>query len=198
MTEFTYDIRSAVIEKEKHFRLERDALVWTSKSGDGRIAYHDVARVSLIAGPSQYGQAANCAIKPKSGRRLVFGTVHFTSVVSCENRAAAYGPFVRELLRRISDRAPDAKILKGRSGEYITLNVALFVLIAVAVFILILVSASGVPPEAALLGFFAAIAVLVPTTVGFAGSRKPTPIDPYDPPAELVGENPETGQEILS
>ena len=192
MAEITYSIRSRMIEKEKHFRLTPDALVWTSGGKEERIAYTDVARINLMVGQSQYGMAANCAIWPKTGKRLIFGTVHFASAVSYENRAAGYGPFVRALLARIADAAPDAEYTRGSPLDYLLLKIGLFMLSGLGVAVVLLGAVARLAVEPVFLGLFGFIAVMIPVTYRLMQSRKPTPIDPRSPPAELTGD---TGSE---
>ncbi len=187
MAKTTYDIRSRLIEKEMHFRLLPDALVRTSESGEGRIAYDNVRQVNLTVGMSQYGMAANCTIRPKNGKRLVFGTVHFASITSCENRAAAYGPFVRELLARIADATPDAVFTRGRPLDLAMLRVAIGMLIVLAAVLLVVIGAFELSPQPVMLGLFAFVAVTIPATYGLMRKFKPKTIDPRDVPDDLVG-----------
>jgi len=187
MTEMTYDIRSRMIEREKHFRLLPDALVWTTDRSEGRVAYSDVRRANLMSGMSQYGMAANCTIWPKSGKRVIFGTVHFASAVSYENRAAAYGPFVRELLSRIADAAPDAAFTRGRPCDLAILKVSMGLLIAFAAVLVLVIGVFELAPQPVMLGLFAFLAVTFVATYGLMRKYKPKSIDPRDVPDDLVG-----------
>ena len=187
MAEVTYDIRSRLIERQKHFKLLPDALVWTTSKGEGRIAYSEVKRANLMSGMSQYGMAANCTIWPKKGKRLIFGTVHFASMSSYENRAAAYGPFVRELLRRIAEASPDAAFTRGSPFDVVLLKIGIGLLVGVGLIAILTVGGFRLAPEPAILAFFAFIVLTIPALLSLMRKYSSKPIDPHDVPDDLVG-----------
>ena len=131
--------------------------------------------------------AANCTIWPAKGKRLVFGTVHFASMTSYENRAAAYGPFVRELFRRIAEASPDAVFTRGRPSDVAALKITMGILIGAGLLVILVIGSFALAPEPAILTFFAFFAVTIPGIVALIRRYRPKPIDPRNVPDDLVG-----------
>jgi len=109
MTELAHTFRMP-FGRERHFRLERDALCWTHGSTEGRVTYDDISRVWLwrhqLAGH-------RCDLRHKQGKIFLL-SYQFPRLIKREDRSASYTPLVRELIARVASANPCAEFRAGQ------------------------------------------------------------------------------------
>ena len=127
--DLSYAFAAGVFSRERVFRLGAHALDWHDARHSGSIAYADVESVHLFSAYPPNGSATRvCSLRTRAGSRCVLKSKSARSWGRIEDRAADYGPFVRELLDRISSAAPQVRIFDGLpTAAYIGQAIALAV-----------------------------------------------------------------------
>lgn len=190
MTEWAHRVRNSMFGAERTYRLTPEALCWTETGkSDGRLAYADARAMQLISYASPIGRALQCKVTSAAGDRALLRSAHYLSLGAFEDRTDSYGPFVRELARRIHKTNPGATFVAGSTGLWILwlavglLWVGVIALLAAALFETVF--------DAPLLGSFAVAlgvcAVCLPLIWREVRSGGSTRFDPLAPPEALLG-----------
>ena len=112
----SHAFRATIFKPERVYRLEPDALSWRDDRGSGRLSYADVDSVRFYSIPATMlpGQH-RCVVRPKRGRPIVIAATHYVRLAVTEDRFATYAPFVQELLTRIAEASPHARVIAGQN-----------------------------------------------------------------------------------
>lgn len=109
-----YSFRLSLLKKERTYRLEPGALVWTEGKKSGRVPYSDVKRVHIFSMPPTMGQTIRRVILKGAFRgKLRIAATHFKGLGRFEDRSASYFPFAEALLARITAANPNVAIRAG-------------------------------------------------------------------------------------
>jgi hypothetical protein len=96
--------------RERHYRLERDALYWTHGSTEGRVTYGNIGRVWLW----RHQLAGHRCDLRHSGGKIFLQSYQFPRLIKREDGSASYTPFVRELIARVASANPRAEFRAGQ------------------------------------------------------------------------------------
>lgn len=190
MTEWTHRVRNSLIDGERTYRLTPDALCWTETGrSDGRLAYADARSMQLISYVSPIGRALQCKVRGATGEKALLRSAHYRKLGNFEDRTDSYGPFARELAKRIYEANPKAAFIAGSTGLWLMwLTVGVIWVGAVALIAAALFEAMFDAPLlasfAVALGVCAICLPLIWREVRSGGSR---PFDPLAPPEALLG-----------
>lgn len=187
MSELRHSARANKFVKDATFQLGERSLSWQQDGQSGQMAYADVREVTLNPDLTFSRTQSSCVLRDVRGREITLTSHHFESLGIFKSRMHTYSPFVRQMLQRVAEAAPDAKFTAGSTTKMI-MALALGFIFAV-LFGLLIMAQMGVASFAngALIVAFVATAFapgLWYVTKGGGGAR---PFDPYDPPPELIG-----------
>ncbi|WP_141693810.1 hypothetical protein [Methyloligella halotolerans] len=117
-------MRNAIVDRERIWLLEPDALGWRDDKGrQGRMPYADIASLQLIDYASFDGRIYQCAVQRRSGSGVKIRSHSYVSLGRFEDRLATYAPFIRELAGRVADANPEAEFIAGSTGLWIVWTV---------------------------------------------------------------------------
>lgn len=117
MAEPTYSYRPHALAPERHYRLEPDALGWSTKLGQGRVAYRDIERVEVFQ-TRFLGSSSNywtCVLHRRSGGRIKLGAGHWRDFRTVEDRSETYFAFDQALRTRLVAANPNLRVIAGHS-----------------------------------------------------------------------------------
>jgi hypothetical protein len=147
----SYVARARLLDDEAVWRLAPDALELqggpldlqaspaAGPNGILRFPYRDIVGVRLYYVQSQLNDPGYycCALRMRSGRHVEIPSTHAAGIVSSEDRAATYVPFVRALIARVAAANPSARFCAGHhTVRYWLGSIVGLVAIAVLVFML--------------------------------------------------------------
>jgi len=186
MNETSYRVRNGVLGGERRYRLSRDALCWTeSGKTDRRLPYADTRSMQLVSYASPAGRALQCKLTSKTGDKVIVRSAHYLDLGEFEDRSESYGPFLRELARRIHAANPDTRFTAGSTLFWILwLAIAAIWAVVIAFFSVALFETSLLGGLAVALSLGAICVPLIWHEVRQGGSRS---FDPLDPPEALAG-----------
>jgi hypothetical protein len=128
----THSARLSLFSKERTYRLEPDALVWSEGNKSGRLPYDAVKYVHIYSVPPAMGQKVRRTIlKSDLSPKVVIAGAHFAGLGQFEDRSDSYFAFVEELLARVTAARPDVPIRVGQSWLLYGFWVAMLVLSAI-------------------------------------------------------------------
>ncbi len=191
MGALTFEVKSHELDKDTLYRLDDEGFSWSNTRGEDRMAYADIASIHLMVSDSTYGRGRLCRVRDTARRKRVFRSLHCFHLGSFEDRIAGYGPFVRELLKRVGEESPKVSVTRGSMFEYVVLWIGLSLLVFSGAITLLAVFGAGIAPDPGIMGFALFIVLMIPIVIGFMKRRKPRRIDPFDPPRELVEQEPD-------
>lgn len=171
--ELSYAFAAGIFGRERVFRLGAQSLEWHDGRHSESIAYSDVASVNLYSAYPPNGSATQiCSVRTRAGARCVLKSKSVRAWGRSEDRGANYGPFVRELLDRISSAAPQARFFDGLpTAAYFAQAVVLAVigLLIIAELVRVIVDwrtgSDGAATAMILMGILIAPAVAIAKTV---------------------------------
>jgi hypothetical protein len=188
MTEtLSYHARLNVLENERVYRLAPEALVIDYLDGaqPEAVRFEEISQVRLRYSPtrSQWDRF-ECVLTVPARGEFKIGSQFYKGVMAFENRAGEYGAFVRELCRRLAERAPGTRFVSGRP-KWALLAESAFLLSMVALLVVVLVAIGGVLGAFPLMRLGLA-AVSLPLLWLYYRRNRPRTFDPRDVPAELL------------
>lgn len=147
----SYAARARVLDDEAVWRLAPDALELqggpldlqdspaAGPNGILRFPYRDIVGVRLhyvqtrLNDPGYYC----CTLRMRSIQHVEIPSTHVSGIMSCEDRAATYVPFVRALIARVAAANPSARFRAGAHPiRYWLAPIVLLIAMAVLVFML--------------------------------------------------------------
>ena len=151
-----------------------------------RVPLDRVASVRLSWAARSFAPGhSEVKLKLDDGRSLSITSVTFRSMFDVRRQDAAYGRFLRELLRRIAKASPKARFEAGRPmAIWIVTAVVAFLIVTALLYFAWQVWAVGEPVIAGVAFVVALIGVwqLEP----LVRHNRPRPFDPADPPPPLA------------
>jgi hypothetical protein len=181
----SYTVRKSALEPPTRYTIGDEALeIEPEGKPPRRVVYAELRRVTLSFVPTPVDARFFCSLRHAGGTLHLVST-NYDGPGSFSTRAAAYAPFVRALLARLADRAPQAEYRAGSGG----LAYGLMIFFAVAMVPLAVgallwwwQSDSGGVGALKALG----VLFLLPIAVRWLKKNKPGAFDPLDPPAGLL------------
>jgi hypothetical protein len=186
-----YGSRRSVLENEATWTLAPQMLERAEHTSEGgvamqRLPYSEVAEVQLSYDPTRFdSRRFRCDLRSRAGHRLVLVSTSYVSVGDFEDRGSAYAPFVRELVRRIGQAAPDCRFRAGKRpwvfwAEHVFLLGMLLLLASVLAYV-------GDVSWSGLVGIKLAILVCyVPIAIQYAKRNRPRRLIPDKIPSEVL------------
>jgi hypothetical protein len=134
--------RNAISRGEREWRVEEDALVTVSASGqERRYPWREIVGVRLCQEPTRAKPFRYVfELQPRHQPKIAIDNAHFIARGAFEERSDTYTPFVRAALARLSEANPKARALIGETpkryfllllGALIGLGALAFMLVAV-------------------------------------------------------------------
>jgi hypothetical protein len=153
-------------EPDVVWTLGPDALERTEGNGaTKKMAYGEVKELRLLYDPARAApNRFRCDLNSVAGHRVSLMSRSFVAPGVYEDRTSGYPPFVRELIKRVSESAPHCKFYAGQTPWSFYGGHAL-ALIGVLIIAHLAARFGGLPPKAALIlkgvmiGAYAAVAL---------------------------------------
>ncbi|MGP9822446.1 hypothetical protein ACTZWW_20670 [Salinarimonas sp. NSM] len=168
------------------FRLKGKALEVERMGRVDRLPLERVREVRLTYAPASFAPGRREAkLKLDDGRSVAISSVTYRAMFDARRQDAAYGRFLRELLRRTAKAAPQARFVAGRPWPIwiVTALVSVLIVGALAVFALEIHRIG----ETALALVAAAVALLgIWQLEPMVRLNKPRGFSPDDPPESLA------------
>ncbi|MBU1173918.1 MAG: hypothetical protein KKH72_00835 [Alphaproteobacteria bacterium] len=183
-----YEVRNSLIDRTTRYSLEQDGISFSSGRGTGHLAYKDIARLNLSSFSGGGGETLQCRLAAVDGARLTLRSRHLLAFGKFEDRTGAYVAFLRELLRQVADKAPNARCSGGGTAlAAVWIAVAAILALGLVVALFVMFDTGGNRADLGLWGFVAFCVVAAPfvaSRIKHGGTRR---FDPADPPARLTG-----------
>lgn len=113
----SYAFRSILFRRERRFTLTPDALLVQGGRRDILLRYADIASVRLyLADLRASGPVDRCDLRAP-GHTIRLQSAHVGGPADLQDRRASFEPFVWQLVRRINDANPDARVMAGSPGS---------------------------------------------------------------------------------
>lgn len=164
-----------------------DQVVERSAAGEAarRVRYADIAEIRLSYDPTRFeSDRYRCDLTTRSGARELIVSVSYVSPANFENRAATYVPFVRTLVRKVSNANPACRFVAGKKPRaYLAEHgflLAMLLLLASTLYF------TGVPVAGVVAIKLGLIAVYVPIMLRYTRVNRPRRFDPADIPTEVL------------
>lgn len=179
--------RLSLAGKERTYTLGEDAIEWQEEGSAGRLPYTEVLDINLIAYHAARQRALQCKMSGRNGEKLYIRSLHYVGLGNFEDRTETYTPFVRDVLLKVAESAPDAKFTVGSTGLWLVWLIFAVILAGVfALMVMILFDAGGGGATTALIGML--ISVIFGIPIWFGLRRGPSrPFDPLNPPQDRLG-----------
>ena len=92
MAELTHSYRPHALAALRQYRLEPDALAWSTKRRQGRVAYRDIEQIDVFQ-TRFLGSSSNywtCVLHARSGGRIKLGAGHWQTFRNVEDKSNSY------------------------------------------------------------------------------------------------------------
>ncbi len=181
----SYEYRQHAFLPLTTYRLEPDALTWTSEKGQGRIPYRKIDEFNLSYEPTNWASRRYRTRIKGNDLKVDLINLNYRGIADFEPLNAEYRSFISELIERVSQYAPQTPIQGGntlfayRMYQLIALLAAI-VLIGVAV----LFYTMDMPEFIALKLLL--IAVYLPVLKRYLERNRPQILDPGAIPSYLL------------
>ena len=117
MAEPTHSYRPHALAALRQYRLEPDALAWSTKRHQGRVAYRDIEQIDVFQ-TRFLGSSSNywtCVLHARSGGRIKLGAGHWQTFRNVEDKSDSYFAFIGELRTRLAAANPNLRVVAVRS-----------------------------------------------------------------------------------
>ena len=150
-----------------------------------RVSYADIAEIRLSYDPTRFeSDRYRCDFMTRSGARELIVSVSYVSPANFENRKATYMPFVRTLVRNVSNANPACRFVAGKKPLAYLAEHAL--ILAVLLLLASTLYFTGVPVAGVVVIKLGLIAVYVPVKLRYTKVNRPRRFDPTDIPTEVL------------
>jgi hypothetical protein len=189
-----HSARKSIFDTEAVWRLGPDALEIAGGAGTPGAAtqfpYVTVRELRLSFDPTRFDtNRYRCDLRFASGAALTIYSTHYVGVGEFEDRAATYGPLVRELIARVAAANPACSFKAGKTlGSYWGELIFLLAMVLLLAFVLGLVG--GVSLSALVVIKLGIIAVFVPIMISYARKNRPRGFNPAVIPEDVLPEVP--------
>ena len=95
MDEPTYVNRISILDRERTYHLDSDAISWSDRGEVKKIAYRDFTNIRLIKYPSFGGEHSQCTLHSASNGKIVLRSHAYIRLGSFDDRTDTYLPFVK-------------------------------------------------------------------------------------------------------
>ncbi len=145
-----HSARLSLFSKERTYRLEPDALVWSEGDKSGRVPYDAIRHVHIYSIPPAMGRTVRrTVLKSDLSGKIVIAATHFVGFGKFEDRSDSYFAFMEALLARVTAARPDVPIRVGQSWPLYIFWVAMLVLsVAMIPLIAAITLDGGLQPKA--------------------------------------------------
>ena len=180
-----FEIKPNIFKSPLQLALEADSIVVRRAGNETAMRYGDITSVQLTSAPSQEGIHRECRLKDRKGQTLRITALYYKGLGQVDDRTAAYGPFVRDLLQRVV--ASGQTVTYQANSRLLWWIYAILLALLVAVVLLLLV-VTIMEPSAALKtsGPIMVLAFVGPLMWRYLRSAQSV-FDPRQPPTDLLG-----------
>jgi hypothetical protein len=182
-----YRSRHGVLENEAGWTLGPSALVRAEAEATAqRLPYRDIAELRLSYDPTRFDtHRFRCDLSLGDGVHVNFMSTSYISIGTFEDRGASYSPFVRELVARVAQAAPQCQFRAGKRPwrywlEHVFLLAMLLVLAAVVT------TVSGMPIHVIVAVKLGIIVAYIPIAFLYAKHNWPRRFTPDRIPPEVL------------
>ena len=173
-----HKVRNSLLDTERHFRLEPDALTWEEGEKSTTVRYDEIRSVQLIGYAGAGGRHLQARLGLANGDVVKIRSHHYRGIGNFEDRSASYAAFMSELCRRLAGASGNTRFIAGST----TLWILWLVVALLAVTLAVLAIAVIYLPSAPVLPAILVLVIAGPLIWREARKGPAETFDPLDPP----------------
>jgi hypothetical protein len=164
-----------------------DALERTEANGaTKKMAYGEVKELRLLYDPARAApNRFRCDLNSVAGHRVTLMSRSFVAPGTYEDRASGYAPFVREIIKRVSESAPHCKLYAGQT-PWSFYGGHVLALIGVLIIAHLAARFGGLPPNAALILNGVMVGAYAVLALRTARRNRPRSFKPQSIPSDML------------